>query len=179
MTIYYLIGQASSKITGENLPTLREMLKILLFYHYESKLSVHESASEAVKQAEVLWVKHNIKLKSIENCTRNLEKAFNDWKSIEKNKLSGTEVQRKKRADFTTRLDDEFDMKTYGSKQSPQLECRPPQAPVLAQRFRPRTENLSHSTEESDESKNLSISFQISLCKFRILKKYRCRRKSC
>lgn len=111
-TVYYLIGRASHRITDGNVPTLRSLLKVLLNYHYVSKLTVFDSAMKTVKLAEALWKKHNIEMKSLKYCAEKLRKAFNEWKSIVYFKNRTSDKYKRKCIEFTKKIDKVFDVKT-------------------------------------------------------------------
>lgn len=138
-TIYYLVGRASSKITGENLPTLRDVLKVLLFHHNIEKLNIHDSAVNTIKQVEVVWKKHNAQPKLTKNSIEKLKKEFNSWKAIRDNQHSDTHAQKNRRAEFVKRLDGLFDIavtETSANKKRPQ--------PIESQNM-PGTPNTSQS----------------------------------
>lgn len=118
-TVYFLIGRASHRITGGNVPTLRSLLRVLLNYHYVSKLTVYNSAMETVKLAEALWKKHNIERKSLKYCAEKLRKAFNEWKSIDYFKKRTSNKYKRKRIEFTKKLDKVFDVKTVQKRPHP------------------------------------------------------------
>lgn len=144
-TVYFLIGRASHKITGENVPTLRNLLRVLLNYRYVSKLSVFDSAMETVKLAEAVWKKHNIEMKSLKYCAEKLRKAFNEWRSIDDFKQRTTDKYKRKRIEFTKKLDKVFEVKAV---QKPEGKKRPhpdtsPETVTLT--------SLSSSSENVDE----------------------------
>lgn len=107
---HFLIGTEISEISGEKLPTLRQMLQNLLFNRNSVNIFLRESAEKTVKQAEVFLQKFNVQAKKTMNSVVKLEKEYKTWIALTKSQNSNSISQKEKRKQFVQRLENTFDM---------------------------------------------------------------------
>lgn len=118
---YYLIGIAKDKISGPTSPTYRDMMQNFLFYHWILKKDKKESAQLVVKNAMILWNNLKIETKEKVKMERTVIKEFDDWHNdIYRHQNAKTEEQKRKRADFKSKLDTVFDAAKEKTKRSVQ-----------------------------------------------------------
>lgn len=109
-TQIYLLGGCITEIKGSKLPSLRMALGLFLHHHIELKSTIRESSAICVKEISKYWDKARIPIRDPQNCITKLEKVFEEWRLLKKNKGRQTETQKSKEAAFTSKLDDLFDV---------------------------------------------------------------------
>lgn len=108
---HFLIGTALEKIDDTNPPTLRQLLRNLLFQHYTCNRTVRQSAHLTIKSYVPVWNRFGIETKSLYKLADKLEDEFNVWRYLVKNKASTTAEQKNNRHNFEERLKNEFDVR--------------------------------------------------------------------
>ena len=82
------------------------------FLHHHLKLheTIRQSSTATVEEIAKFWHKARIPIRDVQNCHTKLEKAFEEWRLLKKNKGRQSETQQSKEAEFVSRLDDLFDI---------------------------------------------------------------------
>lgn len=109
-TNVYLLGNTVSELTGSKLPSLRMTLGLFFHYHEELKLTVRESSTATIRNVAVFWQKARIPMRDSQNCSTKLEKKFEEWQLLKKNKGRQSATQRDREEKFVSQLDDLFDV---------------------------------------------------------------------
>jgi len=109
-TQVFLIGTVVTELTGTKLPSVRMALGLLLNKHIDLKLTTRESSTESVTEISEFWYKARIPIQEKKNCLTKLEKIFETWRGLKKNKKRQTETQRMWETAFARELDNVFDI---------------------------------------------------------------------
>lgn len=105
-----MLGKPSPTITGNKLPSKRHALQVFFHLHNEDKMTVRESATEAVGPALPFWDKAKILVGLKKHLIEKLEALFNSWRSLRQGKKKESAVQRQREKAFEDDQDDLFDM---------------------------------------------------------------------
>lgn len=106
----YLVGNFSTSLGGNKLPSNREVLKVLFFNLRVVKLDVRKSAKLVIEELSVFWEKARIPTRAKQHCIIKLEKLYSAWSSLQKNSKRQTLTQREKVKSWDAKLDDLFDV---------------------------------------------------------------------
>ena len=106
----YLLGKPSPTITGNKLPSKRQVLQVFFHLHNEEKKTIREAASGAISEALPFWEKARIPVRLKKHLIKKLEVLFNLWKGLRKSNKKKSAVQSQKEKDFKDDLDNLFDM---------------------------------------------------------------------
>lgn len=109
-TEVYLLGSYVSELTGSKLPSLRMALGLFLYHHIEKNETVRQSSANTVEEISKFWNKARIPIRDNQNCQTKLERTFEEWRLLKKNKGRESVTQRSREAEFVSRLDDLFDI---------------------------------------------------------------------
>lgn len=109
-TKVYLLGADTSELTGSKLPSLRMALGLFLHHHLELKKTVRISSDATVTEVAKFWNKASIPMRDHQNCQTKLERAFEEWRLLKKNKGRSSQTQKTREDAFVSKLDDLFDV---------------------------------------------------------------------
>lgn len=96
----YLIGNYSQQIIGSKLPSIKQVLDVLVYNLRVVKLSVRESARLAIQEALIFWEKARIPIKETKHCIAKLEALYEKWRNLQKHAGRVTESHKQKEAEF-------------------------------------------------------------------------------
>jgi hypothetical protein len=109
-TEVWLIGQHITDITGAQLPSTGDVLRLFFHGHNEHKKTVNDSASEVASSVISFWNKARIPTVTEKSIGRKVVALFLMWKGLKKNCTRTTDTQRKKEETFCDELGDLFDV---------------------------------------------------------------------
>ncbi|KAG7174252.1 hypothetical protein Hamer_G003163 [Homarus americanus] len=109
-TEVWLIGQHITEITGAQLPSRGDVLRLFFHGHNEHKKTVNDSASEVAASVISFWNKARIPTITEKSIGRKVVDLFLMWKGLKKNCTRTTDTQRKKEETFCDELEDLFDV---------------------------------------------------------------------
>jgi hypothetical protein len=109
-TEVYLLGCTVTELTGSKLPSLRMALGYFLHHHLKLHETIRQSSTATIEEIAKFWHKVRIPIRDVQNCHTKLEKAFEEWRLLKKNKGRQSQTQQSKEAEFVSRLDDLFDI---------------------------------------------------------------------
>lgn len=108
--IVYLLGSTVTELTGSKLPSVRMALGFFLHHHLEMRETIRQSSAATVEEIAKFWHKARIPIRDAQNCQTKLERSFEEWRLLKKNKGRQSLSQQSREAEFTSRLDDLFDI---------------------------------------------------------------------
>lgn len=82
----YLIGNVSTQICGNKLPSKRQAMEVLFFNLREVKLNLRQSAALVVKEVEIFWQKAQLSTQQNYHCIAKLVKLHTEWRDLQKHK---------------------------------------------------------------------------------------------
>lgn len=85
-TEVYLLGSTLTEITGNKLPSLRQALGLFLHHHLELKQTIRQSSAVTVEKLAMLYQMARIPMMDPRNCITKLERTFEEWRLLKKNK---------------------------------------------------------------------------------------------
>lgn len=110
----FLIGNYSSQIIGNKLPSKKQVLKVLFFNLRVVKLNLHGSARLVIRETSMFWAKARIPIQSEKNSIPKLKRLYEEWRNIQKYSSRPTEkksqAQIEKENKFIDELDNLFDI---------------------------------------------------------------------
>lgn len=106
----YLLGHHSHNITGSKLPSNKQVLSVLFFNLRVVKLTLRESARLVLQEVIIFWEKARIPTQEMKNCIPKLETMYQEWRQLQKHAGRSSEAQKKKEANFISKLEDLFDI---------------------------------------------------------------------
>ncbi|KAG7160824.1 hypothetical protein Hamer_G007580 [Homarus americanus] len=145
----WLIGQHITEITGAQLPSRGDVLRLFFHGHNEHKKTVNDSASEVAASVISFWNKARIPTVTEKSIGRKVVDLFLMWKGLKKNCTRTTDTQRKKEETFCDELEDLFDVAHPKAMQL--LTIKEDRAFLAAQREKGRRGNQASSALEYDE----------------------------
>lgn len=98
------MGETTDSISGNKLPTNKQVLKLLFHYTRETKKSLAESFRLVMNEVLKFWSKAGIPVQYNTRCVTKLEKLYNKYRSAQKN--SNAEFEQ----EFSDYLDELFDI---------------------------------------------------------------------
>lgn len=120
----FLIGQSATEIVDATSPSLRQLMQNFLYYHSDLKRSKKQSAQLVVNNAMKLWTEMNIQIRDKHKIEDKLITEYDEWFHLHKLKSSKSDEQKKKRKDFTSKLDKVFDVEKSAPKRPVQPHQR-------------------------------------------------------
>ncbi|KAG7156073.1 hypothetical protein Hamer_G029039, partial [Homarus americanus] len=158
-TEVWLIGQHITEITGVQLPSRGDVLRLFFHGHNEHKKTVNDSASEVAASVISFWNKARIPTITEKSIGRKVVDLFLMWKGLKKNCTRTTDTQRKKEETFCDELEDLFDVAHPKAMQL--LTIKEDRAFLAAQREKGRRgvmagvdKNIACSIKRQEESKS-------------------------
>lgn len=106
----YLIGQYTSQIVGNKLPSKQQVLKLLFFNIRELHSNTRDSASLTMEEVYLFWRKAQIPTRDMQHCIIKLESLHEEWKSLLKRAKNPSEFHKQKERNFITGSEDLFDI---------------------------------------------------------------------
>jgi len=108
-TVFWMIGTALGNISGHKLPSNRQVLSCFLFNHLVLGKAKRESAELAIDGVLSFWQKARVPTRQPVKCWSKLEKLYEKYTTLKKNKGRAGDVQRRNK-DFKSSLEDLFDI---------------------------------------------------------------------
>lgn len=116
---FYMIG---SPVLGykhiDQIPSLTEVLKDFIFYHYEQMLGVYESAKKTCEKLRIMLQKKIIPMKKLDKMIKKLKQHYYDWQFSNKHKKRKSKLYEDKRKELMSSLHKEFKI---GVEQAPKI----------------------------------------------------------
>lgn len=112
-TEIWLVGQISSQLNQTKLPTVREALSVFFYYKQELNQTVKESTYSTVNDIQQIWDKARIPTRQKIHIVQKLEKIFNEWKNLKKNKenkAKRSESLKQRECLWQQKIDELFDI---------------------------------------------------------------------
>lgn len=109
-TQVYLLGSTLTELNGSKLPSIRMALGLFLHNHIEKRQTVRQASTSTIREIATFWDKARIPTRKVQNCQTKLEKLFEEWRLLKKNKGRQTVGQQSREAEFLCKLDDLFDI---------------------------------------------------------------------
>lgn len=106
----FLVGFMSHQITGCKLPSNRQVLSTLFFNLRTVNLPVRDSAKLVVREVNIFWEKARIPTKYEKDSITKLEKLYQEWRNHQKNSTKTSSAIKSKFVEFSSKLDDLFDI---------------------------------------------------------------------
>jgi len=95
---------------------------LFLHHHIELKQTIKKSSAVTITEIAKFWLKARLPIKDHQHCPPKLEKVFDEWKLVKKNKgRTNSTTQLSKEADFVSKLDDLFDVAHVNALTSPSV----------------------------------------------------------
>ncbi|GBM13276.1 hypothetical protein AVEN_226265-1 [Araneus ventricosus] len=102
--IYLLVSLTITELTGSKLPSIGMALGLFLHHHIELNKTIRESSTTTVQEMTKFWQKARIPVQELGNCQPKLEKLFEQWRLLKKNKNRNTVTQKSKEGEFVSKL---------------------------------------------------------------------------
>lgn len=109
-TNIYLLGSTITELTGTKLPSIGMALGLFLHHHVELNKTIRESSTTTIEEITKFWQRARIPVQELRNCQPKLEKLFEQWRLLKKNKNRSTVTQKRKESEFVSELDNLFDI---------------------------------------------------------------------
>ena len=107
-TDIWLIGPETESLTGRRLPSKKEVLQV--FFFMKKTNSVKISAKLVTDQLLDFWHRARIPTKQPYHIVSHVEKLFDKYCKLKKNRGRDTEKQKINEAEFTQEIEELFDM---------------------------------------------------------------------
>jgi hypothetical protein len=108
----WLIGKASKQLSSSRLATNGDVLRCLLFHHLEEHLTIKDSIHHTIQELIVMWNKARIPTQRIDSGERKLQKLYDSYLLLKKNRTTDLESSRIKEQMFKDTLYELFDLAT-------------------------------------------------------------------
>ena len=95
---------------GSKLPSLRMTLGFFLHHHLDLHKTVRQSSDATISEIAKFWHKARIPIRDHQNCQTKLEKIFETWRLLKKNKGRQSATQQSKENTFVSEFDNLFDV---------------------------------------------------------------------
>ena len=102
-----LIGELVPEITGDQLPSKKQVLQILL-YRTAGKQKLRDCAREVLEKVQVFWDKARLRTQRSYKCINKIENLYEFWKKISRN--MGRDSNQQKEQDFKRDIENLFDI---------------------------------------------------------------------
>lgn len=104
----FLIGDIDTKISGNKLPSKKQVLKVLFFKLRKLKLTLLESATLVIKEVILFWEKARLPTQQSHRAVQKLTDLYKKWRKLQKN--AGKFFNKEKEEAFSRGLDNLFDI---------------------------------------------------------------------
>ena len=105
-TSIWLIGEPLQQLSGAKLPSKGEMLRRFYYIHYKEKKTIHQSATEVVREILEFWSKARIPTSKECNIIKTVENIQQEWRALHKNRsrqLSSTQRDKERHFELPLR----------------------------------------------------------------------------
>lgn len=107
----YLVGAMKEEISGNKLPSKRDVLSVLFHNIRIRKLNLSASSKSVVGECMAMWNRASIPTKHKPDCVKKVKNLHSEWNKLQKSKNKKvTASKEKKLNDFMNSLDDLFDI---------------------------------------------------------------------
>ena len=106
----WLIGGLLETITGSKLPSTRQVLGRFFYLHTVEKKTVKESAAKTTTELVQFWQKARIPTRQEYHIISKIKQQHQIWQGLKKAASRRTEKQQNNEDNFTSVLDDLFDV---------------------------------------------------------------------
>lgn len=80
----YLIGDITTQIYGNKLPSKLQVLQVFFFNTRELKLTIDESAKLVIKEVTVFWETARLPTQLKYRCIEKLKRLYQEWRDLQK-----------------------------------------------------------------------------------------------
>ena len=81
----WMLGKRTDQLSGSHLPTNGDVLRLLMFFHAEQKLTLKEAAAKSVSPVIELWQRARIPYQRTDSGIRIVMKLYDDYTKLKKN----------------------------------------------------------------------------------------------
>ena len=106
----YLIGEVKKRISGQKLPTCKQVLSVFYYQHRNLGKTIRMSANVVTEEVLEFWTKAGILTKEKYHIIDKIESLYDNWLKIKKNKSRKSEAQQKRENEFLNVLSSLFDV---------------------------------------------------------------------
>lgn len=82
--MHYLIGNVISDFSSNECPSIKNVLKLFLYYHIDLKQSIRKSANLVVDKVRNIWDQHHLTVLDKNFCVYKLEALHAEWINYKK-----------------------------------------------------------------------------------------------
>lgn len=82
--MHYLIGNVISDFSSNECPSIKNVLKLFLYYHIDLKQSIRKSANLVVDKVRNIWDQHHLTVLDKKFCVYKLEALHAEWINYKK-----------------------------------------------------------------------------------------------
>lgn len=105
------IGYSTNQIVAtNNLPTIRQVLAVLLYNLRRVSTTVRDSAKLAIEECRIFWQKARIPVQQEIKCIMKLETEYERLRKIQKNPSRTSDTQKNKEKEYEESIDRLFDI---------------------------------------------------------------------
>lgn len=101
----FLVGKCESEILGAKLPSMKQVLQLFFHKTRMENISAKDSMKYTIGAALQFWEKAKIPTLAEKNCIKKLEKLYEEWKSLQKNKNSPYGKHRRNEKEFSEKIE--------------------------------------------------------------------------
>jgi len=110
-TEVYLLGSTLTELTGNKLPSLRQVRYWFVFTSPSSTKTNYPTVIGCYsRKLAILYQMARIQMMDPRNCITKVERTFKEWRLLKKNKGRQSVTQQANEAEFLCKLDDLFDI---------------------------------------------------------------------
>lgn len=81
----FLLGEPTEAISGNKLPTNKQVLKLLFYQTREAKKTLPASCQFVIEEVTKFWIRAGIQIQIVSRCVKKVEKLYNQYRSLQKN----------------------------------------------------------------------------------------------
>lgn len=100
----WLLGKGADQLSGSHLPTNGDVLRLLLYFHTDQKLTLKEAASSSMSRVIELWQRARIPHHRIDSGIRILMKLHGEYEKLKKNRKRSNDRDKMNQEEFTSHL---------------------------------------------------------------------------
>lgn len=108
----WLIGRGTDHLSGSHLPTNGDVLRFMMFFHTDHKLTLKEAAYNSVSRVTDLWVRARIPHQRIDSAVRKLLKLNDKYVQLKKSRKKNSARDIMNQEEFVNKLQHLFDIAT-------------------------------------------------------------------
>lgn len=113
MTQVWLIGQMAPNLSGNKLPSKKEVMSLFFYHKNMNKTNIRDSARFTAMYVMTIWDKARIPTRLQKHVINKIEDIFNEWQKLKKNKenkAKRSEGLKEKEKNWQKNLDELFDI---------------------------------------------------------------------